>query len=544
MSKVFSTRTYKIIRAAQPVPSPTSTLMSPHALESSQSLTGLPLPTPESTLRSFGSENTLSSASLPPRPSQGQSLLEQRIDALQARKTMPVPSALATKMDQASAESTDSYLRRLRQATKLPEEHTLTTEATATGSSITSKTSSASSTRSGYRISRFRAAPIVSKEPTITTEATVTGSSTTFTTSSASTCSGYRNTRFTRVAPIVSSEPTIATEATATGSSIAWTTSASFTRSGRLPSRLQSSRLQKAAPTVSSEPTITSEATATGTSIASTTSGATTRSFKRASRFQPVEPIFPIGWSGDTTTTGFSVATKTEPTISSPRPARQSRHPDIVCPMLTDYFPLTSDKSLAWELAPEQFAATEEEDSMIIRFVNKLGACWGEEGKSLLETMSWKWRKANASIRQRFRHGWGTGNEQEFWEQQEVMRVARLKSAMRDAAEKAAYVARCHWPTRHPDKTQWKIFRGVEGLAEAVKFRQKKRQRHIRDGTLWPVRYISQPKPAPEPIKEKKQPSEVSSDNTTVLSGVYDVVTKYPKAFVSRMQTLLNMKRE
>ncbi|KAM0720352.1 hypothetical protein Q7P37_004488 [Cladosporium fusiforme] len=55
------------------------------------------------------------------------------------------------------------------------------------------------------------------------------------------------------------------------------------------------------------------------------------------------------------------------------------------------------------DYSPEILAATKEADGRITRWINKLGACWGEEGLDLAHMWSWRWRKTVAQSRDEMR---------------------------------------------------------------------------------------------------------------------------------------------
>lgn len=55
------------------------------------------------------------------------------------------------------------------------------------------------------------------------------------------------------------------------------------------------------------------------------------------------------------------------------------------------------------DYSPEALAATKEEDGRITRWINKLGACWGEDGLDLAHMWSWRWRKTVARSRDEMR---------------------------------------------------------------------------------------------------------------------------------------------
>lgn len=115
--------------------------------------------------------NTAATRSTTPPPSSSDALLDRRIDATLARKTQPMPSSLAKRMDEACA----TNMRQLKRVT-FPDEPTFTTwnEPTATGTS-------ASITRdSGSRATRFQSAFVKPAEnTTITAEPTATVTSST-----------------------------------------------------------------------------------------------------------------------------------------------------------------------------------------------------------------------------------------------------------------------------------------------------------------------------------------------------------------------------
>lgn len=85
---------------------------------------------------------------------------------------------------------------------------------------------------------------------------------------------------------------------------------------------------------------------------------------------------------------------------------------EIDCPLLPDGNWPNADEL---KHTPEVLAATEEEDNFILRWMNKLGTFFGEEGMKGVELHSWRWRKVLAGIREDRRL-----TEQEEKEEQEA----------------------------------------------------------------------------------------------------------------------------